>query len=432
MRAALKATFVSVAALASSGLTPAALRADEPLVLMREPTAYTDVIDAADGEDRLDINVQVAYEREVDRGTIRREITDPAGERRREKLAESERVVSQLMLGADIGLYKDLMAFMRVPLILRDTRELSLARAVSASEATSLLEDPLHGGGSFALPLRAPDRAGFDYMAFGGAVAVTSQERRAWLPTWVFVLEGRRAIGKLQRPCQVVDGDSMCRGPSGSETSPEATSKKGASGVSRGVSALVLETRVSKRFRQAEPYAGLGVLIEWASTAKRAFDVGGGFKESAPSRQLTLTLGGEIIPWEHRGRHQRVSIDARFASTYLTSGLDYSALYDALGSAAQEGPRRGLTTLGARMKVGGRLGVEVRAARYVRFTLGAGMWGVSAHALSSASLCSGSTGGLADADSCRRYRPSIDAPGRRFWMTGELLWELYASATAQF
>jgi hypothetical protein len=424
MRAAPQAWIGSLAALALSFVRPDAVRADEALHLMREPTAYTDVIDAADDHDRFDVNVSVGYRREVDHGTIRREYTSAEGERQRAKLADSQRIVSQLFLDADIGLYKDVMAFVRVPLILSDTRELSLAQGVSAAEASALLAEP-GGGSAFAVPLLSPVRAGFDYMGFGAAAAVTSQERKAWLPTWIFSLEGRRALGPVQRPCHEDADKTLCRGPSGAELIPSEASKKGTSAVSRGVSAVLLETRVSKRYRYAEPYGGLGVLVEWASTAKHAFQQGGGFKETAPGRQFTATLGAELIPWEHRGRHQRVSVDARGSATYVTAGLDYSALYDALGSHDEVGPRPGLTTLGARMKVGGRLGVQVRAARYVRFALGAGMSSVSAHPLTNATPCESGA-------SCPRYRPSLDAPGRRFWMTQQLLWELYASATAQF
>jgi hypothetical protein len=431
MRAPLKARIGLAGLLALVCSRAPLVCADDTLVLMREPTAYTDVIDAADGEDRFDLNMVLGYQREIDRASVRRETTSASGERELAPLARSEHIVSQLELGADIGLYKDVAAFMRVPLILRDTRELSLAPGVSAEDALELLQDPFGASDSstsFTVPLRAPERAGFDYLAFGAAAAVTSQQRKAWLPTWIFLVEGRRAISRLLRPCHEDDsGDSLCRSSTGEGDLPTPTSNKGSSGVSRGVSAIIFETRVSKRLRYAEPYAGLAVLVEWASTAKKAFDLGGSFKQTAPPRQLTLTLGTELIPWEHRGRHQRVSVDARVAGTYSTSGLDYSALYDALGSAEEPGARSGLTTIGAHMKAGGRLGAQVRAARYVRFALGGGVWVVSQHPLTGGTPCADASGG-----SCARYRPSIDAPGRRFWLTDQLLWELYASATAQF
>ena len=48
---------------------------DDRLRLMRETIAYTDVIDAFDGDDRFDLNVQLAYERMRDVGTVSRERT---------------------------------------------------------------------------------------------------------------------------------------------------------------------------------------------------------------------------------------------------------------------------------------------------------------------------------------------------------------------
>jgi hypothetical protein len=246
------------------------------------------------------------------------------------------------------------------------------------------------------------------------------------------------------------------------------------------VSALSLETRVSKRVRYAEPYAGLGVLIEWASSGRKYFKPAGDLKgatEQAPPKQIFTTLGSEIIPWEHRGRYQRVAIDMRVNATYYTRGLDYSALYDALGSSDHgalarvnyEGvrgngqgdlapcsgsadtdcyvgkrvPFYGLTETGSHLRYGARLGVDIRAARYVRFALGAGLSWVSAYALTSAAGCNTSEGASGRAlgsagQSCGahasnpQYRATIDAPGRRFWLTGQMLIDLYASATAQF
>jgi hypothetical protein len=106
-------------------------------------------------------------------------------------------------------------------------------------------------------------------------------------------------------------------------------------------------------------------------------------------------------------------------------------------------PFAGLTETASHLRYGARLGVDIRAARYVRFALGAGLSFVTAHALSSAPGCntSASAGGRAlgsAGQSCGshasnpNYRATIDAPGRRFWVTGQMSIELYASATAQF
>jgi hypothetical protein len=456
---------------------------DERLVLMREPTPYTDVIDAAEVHDKFDLNVRVGYTRTLDKGTIAREHTTASGERRRTPLADSDHVSSQLMLGLDVGLYRDLMAFVRVPLILSETRKLKRTSGLSQDQAQRLLTDPgdfPDGDGTlFDLPVASPTRAGFDYLAFGGAVAITSQERKEWLPTWVVLVEGRRAIGGVMKPCHQDDeGKTLCN--AGSQDDGVNLLSTGSSGASRGVSALSLETRVSKRVRYAEPYAGLGMLLEWASSGRKNFKPAGdlpGVTQSGPPKQFFATLGSEIIPWEHRGRYQRVALDMRLQGTYFTRGLDYSALYDALGSsdhgalaqANYEGvrgapsassgqcsdsadsdcyvgkrvPFNGLTELSSHLRYGARLGVDLRAARYVRFALGAGVAWVSAFALTSSPACndSASANGRATGSSGQecgshasnpQYRGTIDAPGRRFWLTSQVLLDLYASATAQF
>src|SRR4051794_37142094 len=63
-----------------------AAHADEQLVLMREPTPYTDVIDAAEQHDRFDMNAHLGYVRSIDRGEIQREHTSN-GERKRSTVA---------------------------------------------------------------------------------------------------------------------------------------------------------------------------------------------------------------------------------------------------------------------------------------------------------------------------------------------------------
>jgi hypothetical protein len=475
---------------------PALVRADDQrLVLMREPISYTDVIDAFDADDAFDLNAQLSYQRTIDRGEVLREQTSEAGPRR-SKVAESRRVLSQLMLEVDVGLYKDLMAFVRVPLVLSDDRSLRMPSGRSGTQAAELLSDPLDFAGSdgslFGVPLDAPTRAGFDYLALGGAVALTSQERKPWLPTWVLAVEGRRAVGGLLRPCRIdadADGATRCGAFSPEDIDGDGqldgtTESMGdESGASRGVSAFALDMRVSKRFRFVEPYAGLGALIEWASSARKYFEPGGqlkGYGETAPSRQASATLGAELIPWEHRGRHQRVGIDVRLSGTYLTRGRDYSALYDALGTSGHAALARpqfegvqdvdqpgatqlepcagagdtncyvgkkvsfyGLTDLGPRLKYGARLSLDVRAARYVRFMFGTGVSWVTDHLLTAAEACNADARDASRSEgyygtSCGShasnpaYRASIDAPGRRFWMSGELLVDIFAAATAQF
>ena len=475
---------------------------DPPLRLMRDPTSYTDVIDAFDDDDPFDLNAHIGYSRTADRGTIQREVTDPiTHERGRDKIADSEQITSQLMFGLDVGLFKDVMAFIRLPLILSDSRKLSVPGGTSAADLNSPkgpLSDPFdYGGGSgplFSVPFNSPTRAGFDYIGIGGAWAVLNQQRHPWQPTWIFLLEGRRAIGTPLKPCQQVNGKTVCgnKAPGGEDIDgdgvPDGTADSfsgQSAGSSKGFSGISFETRLSRRYRYVEPYMGLGVLIQWASTAQKYFNPGGkldGNINSLPSQTATATLGSSVIPWENRGRHQRFSLDLRTTATYLSQGHDYSALYDALGTSKHaelarpnfEGvrgvdpsnnmpidrcntndpsdtncyvgakvPFYGLTDLRARLKYGLRVGIEMQAAEYIRFGLGTGVSWVTNYAITSSDPCNPnvSTGNRGEAyrgSTCGSgvvnpgHRPTIDLPGRRFYMTGEVLVDLYATATAQF
>ncbi len=471
---------------------PGLARADEPpLRLMSETVSYTEVIDAAEEGDPFDLNAHVAFNRSTDRGTIQREYTSEAGERKRASIADSERVTSLLMFGLDVGLFRDLMAYMRLPLMLSDARSLALPSGKSASDVSARLTDPNDYGGRngalFDVPFESPTRAGFDYIAFGASWGVLNQQREPYYPTWLIMIEGRRAIGTPLKPCgQVTGGETVCGAKVGDQNKDgkeDGTALKFAdqsSGSSRGLSGVLIETRASYRYRYLEPYFGLGFLVEWASTADKYFNPTGtldGTINTLPSRTTTATLGTAVIPWENRARFQRFALDLRLTGTHLSEGHDYSALYDALGTSKhaelarpnREGwtegkngnfddpsspafddegvgsrvPFYGLTDIQARLKYGMRLGLEMQAAQYVRFAFGSALNWVTAHAITATDPCNPNV-----TDSARQFglrgnncgngvvnpgqRSTIDSPGRRFWMTGEFILDIYATATAQF
>jgi hypothetical protein len=475
---------------------------DAPLRLMRDPTAFTDVIDAFDGADPFDLNAHLGYVHTSDRGHVQREYTDAdSHNRKRENVANSEQITSTLMFGLDVGLYKDLMAFIRLPLILSDARSLSVPGGKSAQDINSdmgPLADPFNysgaTGGLFQVPFKSPTRAGFDYIGIGGAWSVLNQQRHSWQPTWTFVLEGRRAIGTPLKPCQVTGGKTVCGNiaTGGQDIDgdgvPDGTAdqfKGQSAGSSKGFSGISFETRLSRRYRYVEPYVGLGVLIQWASTAKKYFNPGGdlsGVINTLPSQQANATLGATIVPWENRGRFQRFALDLRFNTTYFSQGHDYSALYDALGTSDHaalarpnfEGvkgvnpdtsgpiqrcntndpsatncyvgskvPFYGLTDVRSHLKSGFRFGLDLQAASYIRFGLGTAVSWVTAHAITGADPCNQNVKDASRTEAYRgstcgtgivnpNHRPTIDLPGRRFWMQGEVLVDLYATATAQF
>ncbi len=481
-----------VAAALTVTLSPMRARADESvLVLMRESSPYTDVIDAADGDDPFDLNAHVAFMRSTDRGRIEREYTTDAGERRRNSVADSERLTSQLMFGLDIGLFHDVMAFVRLPLTLSDARSLTLASGKSVDDVEARLTDPNDYGARasrlFSVPFTSPTRAGFDYVGIGASWGILNQQREPYFPTWIVSFEGRRAIGAPFKPCGEFSGDTICGAITGQDANRDgkddgtATPFAGkTAGSSRGLSGLLVETRASYRYRYLEPYMGLSFLVEWASSAKKYFNPTGnldGTINRLPSRTTSATLGTALIPWENRARFQRFAVDLRLTGVYLSEGHDYSPLYDALGTSGhaelsrpnREGwapgengryddpntaffdddwfgsrvPFYGLTDIQSRLKYGLRAGLEMQAAQYVRFSFGSALNWVTAHAITAADPCNPA---LTDpkrafslrGNECTRgivnpsHRATVDAPGRRFWMAGEFIVDIYATATAQF
>lgn len=445
---------------------------EERLQLMHEPIPYTDVADAFDGPDRFDLNVHLDYARTRETASIYRERTKTAaaGDARGEaKVASSEHIVSQIVPGFDFGLFRDLMAFVRMPLVLSDSRNLQLPSGVSAAQAGSVLTDATAQGGGdsalFSVPFSSPTRAGVDYLALGAAWAPFNQTRRPWLPTWVLRLEGRRAVGPTLRACHPVTTDvpatasaaaTTARGTScGSISSedrngdgkPDGTHDSGTrAGSSRGVSALFAETRFSHRYRRYEPYAGLSLLVEWASSARDAFrDTGYG--RARPGPQTAATIGLALIPWEDRGAFQRIAFDLRLNATHIARGTDYTPLFDALGTSSNPDLASarvgvgfyGLTEVQSYLRYGGQLGVEVQAARYVRFQVGSQLSFTTDHALSGRDPCDGpSASSTVDGRVCssgradRRERGVIDAPGRRFIIRDQVLLGVFAQATASF
>lgn len=422
---------------------------------MAEPTSYTDVADAFDTDDPLDFHVHLGFTNFRTHGVIERE-RPAAGGLATPDVARFRHVQHVLDVGFDLGLYRDLALYGRLPVILSDRRSLAVPSGRTRAAAEGDLASPLPDGSSeplFSVPFNSPTRSGLDHLALGLAWSLTNQHRSPSLPTWVLMVEGRLGVGKLLTACDAdaaYEGDVRCNGG-------------GSPGMSRGVHGLRVETRVSKRYRYVEPYGGLSFLVEWPGRARDRFLPGGrldGYNERMPPRVGEVTAGMAVIPWEHRGRFQRFSLDLRGSAAYVSDGHDYSPLFDALGTSTSALLREpnpegvgtgneslratrffGLTDVEAHGRLGGRFALEMQAARYIRFRLGTGLFYTTRHTLTRGEACNTRVGTSASdprAAGCAtgivdpHYRAVIDAPGNRFLFGGALTWDLAANAIAQF
>src|SRR5579864_1910746 len=144
-------------------------RADEPVAareprLMSETAEITSVVDAFDENDPFDLNLLVGFSQSWKRANIRRETQlaqpglstggfVPASE----NIASYSSSTSTLLVGADIGLYRDLALVVRLPVILGWSQSLGDLNG-SAAVASQLLQDPA-GGQLFSVPFNSPTRS---------------------------------------------------------------------------------------------------------------------------------------------------------------------------------------------------------------------------------------------------------------------------------
>jgi hypothetical protein len=451
-RASPFATWLAALALAST-----AVAQDTSRPLMASPTGFTDVADAFEEGDPVDVNLQLGYAREMSSGTIEREVVDNSSQdarstRHHVDVAHVTRITNELALRLEVGIYHDLMLFARLPIVLSDDNELrpvsGQACSADGSSGCPALQEPV--GGSAAAPstkalfdlsrtLASPRRSGVPTFDFGVAWAVTNQYRVAHLPTWVLILQGSANTGTVMRAC--LQGQAGCD-----------------PGVSRGTAKLALESRWSYRYRYVEPFMGISHTVEWVAGGERVFSPLGkldGVVDDGPPSMTDGTLGAAFFPWEDRVRYQRVEVDLRGAARFISSGRDFSPLFDALGASKNPQltapvfapgnrsavPFTGLTNVAAHARLGFESQLVVQAARYVRFSFGLGLFYLTSHLITGAPACdagvqaSASDPRVAGCDSGIYnpvHRPAIDTPGRRFLLEGDVMVRLAAAATGQF
>ena len=406
-------------------------REDPHALLLSEPTPYTSVLDGFVGGALPDVRVALGFKRSHTRSVIAREyaLDDDLAAGRTQQVAISRQATSTLSLDVGVGVFRDLMVYLRVPLVLNDVRELSAPSSVSAQQVESTLRSGVSASDAalFQLPYQSATRSGLPGIQLGVAWGLANQYRTPYLPTWVVGLETRIDLGKAMAPCMDHGGCDA--------------------GISRGTLAFSLDTRWSYRVRFLEPYLGLRFTREWATTAASAFAKSGAVPsdiDTTPPSVQELTVGAALFAWEDRARFQRLTIDVRAQAAYVSEGRDYSPLYDALGTsntpaltepyASPGGQVRfnGLTNVASYGRFAAELAVATQAARYVHFRLGVLFAHRTTHLLTNAAACVAASGACTSERVNPLYRPIIDLPGQRFLMVGDLTYELFAQATGEF
>jgi hypothetical protein len=460
-------------------------RADEPVGareprLMSETSEVTSVADAFDKDDPFDLNLVLGFTQSWKHAAIRREtqLNQPGLATGNfipatENIASYSASMSTLLVGADVGIYRDLALIVRLPIILSWSQSMGDLNG-STAQTPYTLADPI-GGMLFTVPFTSPTRSGIDYISGGLDWAIYNQQRDETKPTWIIGLEGRLPVGTPLHACNANPpaGHAQCPDPSnGVAFTPASASRD--PGISRGMYSIVGKTIWSRRFGYVEPYSGFWVQADFPTSDS---DFGKwnpqNNLERTPPLQGSFGLGLEVIPYEHREEFQRLSADFRLKGTYRSPGRDYSELFDALGSSqgqslrlpnpaqytAGGGPNGSVADTSAEKVFFSGItegqaygsftlsgGATWQAGEYIKFSVGTAVTYAQPHLVTAADTCNPSTSTNATAGPCRGvfqgasvqgvpnpdHRDSIDLPGRRFSVDDTTVIDLWVQGIVMF
>jgi hypothetical protein len=453
--------------------TTSVAHADEPRQageprMLSEPGEVTNVIDAFDGDDVFDLHLTLGYQYAWKRAHIRRESTIGNANNpglstggftaSNMNVATYEENTSRLNTRADIGLYKDIALFLRMPIILSNDRKLTDLNGSASRQDVVLAGGPNDGAPLFNLPFTSPQRSGVEYLAVGVDFGFMNQYRDPTKPTWIGGFEARFSIGEPMHACNGSLPETSATGPircayasdvnrSGRAGDvpgiPEGTMNGGTSpGITRGTTGLEFHSMISKRIKYIEPYTGFRALFEFPQ-AKSDFgstDLKGALV-SHPPLQGWVYVGMQVIPWEQREKFQRITFDGRVGASYRSEGRDYSELFDALGSSGAMSLRRpayasyradpanpggsvvdtgsqrvyftGITDVSAYASIRASVSITWQAGEYIKFTAGGGLTRDQSHIITADQACNSEfSNNVGQAGPCRvETQATASSPG---------------------
>lgn len=392
----------------------------------------TDVIDAADGDDPIDINIDVSFRSILTRSKITHEWQQSwtlAGQGTRPDYNELrfEQQTYAMDYMVEVGLFHDLQLYLNLPWIISDKREISFVGGVAADGSGTSLSTlyRTNPGPDFqnALavdPSTNPNtkRAGIGDMQIGIKWAPFNDERDDTKSVWVIGLDYTI--------------------PSGGLNKPDAVSGGGDGGVGLGHHIITPFMLFSHRFSVLDPYVGVNGSIPMQSpVAKNA-----GLKIPYYGGFLT---GLEIIPWEAPSKHQKFSIDIRLWTTFFSEVESkghadeqgtVNEMSDFLVSPSPQNGSRQLQATGQYTQFGLKLGFAFRAAEFVKLLFGVSLAHNTEHFLTGADYCDdgdgdGNCNSASDVDNL--FRATVyDDPGQRLRVEETTLFTYYITAMGTF
>jgi hypothetical protein len=293
---------------------------------------------------------------------------------------------------------------------------------------------------------RGVRRAGLESLNLGVDWALLTQRKDDTKPTWVLSAEFRLSLGVPMR------FDRTAYDSSGRYL--------GSNSVTDGVHWVKLGTTVSKRWSLVEPYASYYWLYPMAVRDASGFkDYGAGQKGWKPQQHAGTQFGFELIPWENRKAHQKITIDFRGIVEAHFQGRGYSEIWEMLAGSPALDPQAnpadangnplmkpgrglypGITDIENYFTYGGQLGLTVRAGRFLKFRGFFGVQGAQKHIITFADAGkdldnSGKVeqqGAQAAAEVNPIHRPLIDFVGRRYVVDETTIYTVLLQGEAVF
>jgi len=470
--------------------------------VFNQPGEITSVVDAFDDDNPFDLHITLGYQHSWRNAKILRETYIAQGSLSSGgitadtmNVAQYAGSTSRLNTRLDIGLYKDLALYLRMPIILHESSKLSSLDGSGDVQGVVLAGNP--GEQLFRLPFDGPSRSGIEYLAVGLDVNFMNQWRDSTKPTWLFGVEGRFSLTEQRRACNPGGGLNQagnqvdCADPSDVNRNGIAGDVKDGNldlegvgfgkrkpGVSRGTYGLEVHTMVSRRIKYVEPYGGFRALAELPMSNS---DFGQADYKGSVVKHLPLegwlTAGMMVVPWEDRERAQRLAFDARVEGSYRSEGLDYSELFDALGSSDAMSLRRpnyaayrqgtqpseidtssprvyftGITDVQAHAKLRVSGSATWQINEYAKFQIGLAYTYIQPHFITMDQPCNTNTNStVGTAGPCRiasstetgmhyastgipnpNYRPAINQVGRRFKVDDTNVVDLWFNGIVMF
>jgi hypothetical protein len=304
-------------------------RADEPVKatephVLSEPGEVTTVVDAFDEDDPFDLHITLGFQQTWKNASIRREtsinqpgLTTGGYTADTMNVASYKETTSRLNTRVDAGIYRDIALYLRMPIILSNSRQLDGLDGSDSVQGVVLQGIP--GEQLFSLPFKSPNRSGIEYLAAGLDADIFNQARDHTKPTWLVGFEGRFSVSDPMHACNAnpAAGKVSCADPSDvnrngiSEPANNEGNFSGSrkAGVGRGTTGLELHTLVSRRVKYVEPYGGFRALFEFPTGSS---DFGQtnlqGSVVNHPPIEGTVIMGMQVIPWENREQFQRCAL----------------------------------------------------------------------------------------------------------------------------